>query len=206
MEDDFVLKRYLVGVDIGQSQDYTAIATLKQFLNSENESRYELPALERVPLGTSYQDIVTYVVSMLKSPVVQGKYLEGPKAGMPIGTGLDPLEIPELVLDATGCGRPVAEMFAAHEINENDTSQLFNQVNCTITGGSAISAIGGFYGVPKKELVSNLETLVQTHRLQMPKDLEFGPVLVEELLNFRAKINTKTGNDSFEAWRGRDPP
>jgi hypothetical protein len=37
--------------------------------------------------------------------------------------------------------------------------------------------------------------------LKVAGGLKLAPVLVEELLNFKVKINVKTAHDSYEAWR-----
>ena len=57
---------FIIGVDLGQARDYTAIAVLERFEELTGEAakgrwltqvRYELPHLERPPLGTSYPAI-----------------------------------------------------------------------------------------------------------------------------------------------------
>jgi len=77
-------------------------------------------------------------------------------------------------------------------------------VACTITGGSSLTANDFGYGVPKRDLVTSLQVIFQEERIKIAATLQLGPVLTEELLNFRVKINPTTGNDSFEAWRERD--
>ena len=58
---------FIIGVDLGQARDYTAIAILERFeeLTGEAEKgrwarrvRYTMPHLERPPLGTSYLAII----------------------------------------------------------------------------------------------------------------------------------------------------
>lgn len=55
--------------------------------------------------------------------------------------------------------------------------------------------------MPKRDLVSTLQVLFQSGRLKVAGGLKLAPVLVEELLNFKVKINVKTAHDSYEAWR-----
>jgi len=43
--------------------------------------------------------------------------------------------------------------------------------------------------------------LFQAGRLKVAAELPAARLLVEELLNFRVKINVKTAHDSYEAWR-----
>lgn len=177
------MKRYAIGLDIGQAQDYTAIAILKQIQKAEDDFRYELNYLERVPLGTTYAAIVDYVTRLADSPELRAE------------------DAVELVTDATGCGRPVVEMLRAKDRD----GEAFHLVPCTITGGSGLSCSSeGYYGVPKRDLVSTLQVLYQDRKMLVAKALDQGQIFVEELLNFKVKINSVTGNDSFEAWRARD--
>jgi hypothetical protein len=57
--------------------------------------------------------------------------------------------------------------------------------------------------VPKKELVSVLQVLLQSKRLQVARALPMAAVLVKELECFRVKF-TPSANETFEAWRERD--
>ncbi len=178
------IKRFAIGLDIGQAQDYTAITVIKQ-IQTQDDFKYELNYLERVPLNTPYTSIVDYTTKLAESP-----QLNAP--------GMEQVEV---VVDATGCGRPVVEMLRSRDRN----GEAFHLVPCSITGGGSLTtSTEGFYGVPKKDLVSSLQILYQDKRLSVAKSLQHGQLLVEELLNFKVKINTKTGNDSFEAWRERD--
>ncbi len=53
------------------------------------------------------------------------------------------------------------------------------------------------------ELVSVLQVLFQSRRLQVARRLPMASVLVKELENFRVKI-TVNANETFESWRERD--
>lgn len=55
--------------------------------------------------------------------------------------------------------------------------------------------------MPKRELVGTLVMLFQSERLKIADGLAEGPVLVNELVNFKVKVNLATGHDSYEAWR-----
>ncbi|HAA80523.1 MAG TPA: hypothetical protein DCE09_02670, partial [Thermoanaerobacter sp.] len=43
--------------------------------------------------------------------------------------------------------------------------------------------------------------LFQEGRIKVAKELKLSSILVEELLNFKVKIDIKTAHDSYEAWR-----
>lgn len=173
---------YFVGLDLGQSQDYTAVAVLERpfgrAIDPPDRRRpgFALRHLRRFPLGTPYTVVGTEVLALLRSPVLRG-------AG--------------LVVDQTGVGRPVVDMLA---------DKLRNQVACrllpvTITGGHTVTTGDPTsLHVPKKELISTLQVLLQTRRLHVARALRETPVLVSELENYRVKI-TAARNEVFEAWR-----
>src|SRR5262249_43592397 len=73
----------------------------------------------------------------------------------------------------------------------------------TITAGHDVAPDGAGWHVPKKELVSVLQVLLQSHRLQVARVLPLASKLVKELESFRVKI-TAHANETFEAWRERD--
>lgn len=174
--------RHFVGLDLGQAQDYTALAVLERLgvcpatRSAGPRPAYALRHLQRYQLGTSYLEVVRGVVRLLNTP--------------PIDRGV-------LVVDQTGVGRPVVDMIAA---------QLHGRVNglfvpVTITAGHEVT-LGdqGGLRVPKKELVGVLQVLLQSRRLRVARGLPDAQILVKELENFRVKITT-AGNESFEAWR-----
>ncbi len=175
---------FIIGVDLGQARDYTAIAILERIEELTGEAakgrwltqvRYEMPHLERPPLGTSYPAIIASLKDLI--------------ARLPAHERL------KIVVDRTGVGRPVVDLMRAAKLKI---------IPVTITAGGKMSggAFGG-YNVPKKELVSNLVIIFQSNRLRIARTLPEAPVLVEELQNFKLKITT-AGNDTYEAWRKSD--
>lgn len=181
--------RYILGLDLGQASDYTAIVALErkpEVLRHEEHwqrahrmlvpiytDRYRVVAAERLPLHTSYPAIVEYVAKRVEQ-------LRGDC---------------ELVVDATGVGRPVADMLTERDVPF---------VPVLITGGNDESVDArGYYHVPKGSLVVHVHTVLATSRLTIPKALEHHALLAHELVAFRNK-KTKTGHDSMEAWRDSD--
>jgi hypothetical protein len=59
-----------------------------------------------------------------------------------------------------------------------------------VTGGDTVTGDGGNYRVPKRYLVSTMQVLLQAERLKVAEELPDAAVLVQELLNFRVKIDT----------------
>src|SRR5262249_10517692 len=71
----------------------------------------------------------------------------------------------------------------------------------TITGGHAVTrADDGSFHVPKKELVTSLQVVMQAHRLQIARGLPDAAALVRELQQFQVKI-TAAANETFGVWR-----
>jgi hypothetical protein len=176
---------YFVGLDLGQAQDFTALAVLDrplvvpQDLPELLRPAYAVRHLHRFPLGTPYPEVVKAVVALLQAP---------------------PLSDCLLLADQTGVGRAVVEMLYQGLCGRTDCRLLA----ITITGGHAVTrGEDGSLHVPKKELVGTLQVLLQTRRLQVARTLPDAQVLVRELENFRAKT-TPARNESFEAWRESD--
>jgi len=83
------MSKFYVGLDLGQSSDYTALSVLDQ-VASGNESSYQVRHLERVR-GVPYPQIVTKVTEIMRSPALTGQAA--------------------LVVDQTGVGAPVVDLF-----------------------------------------------------------------------------------------------
>ncbi len=175
---------FIIGVDLGQARDYTAIAVLERFEELTGEAangqwlkqvRYEMPHLERQPLGTSYPDIIERLKELI--------------ARLPDHERL------KIVVDRTGPGRPVVDLMRKEKLSV---------IPVTITAGSSgTGSVFSGYNVPKRELVSNLAIIFQAGRLKISRKLPEAAQLVEELQKFKIKI-TLAGNDTYEAWRDSD--
>jgi hypothetical protein len=166
--------RFFVGLDLGQLRDYTALIVLEKVEQPGASLIYHLRHLHRFPLGTSYTDILHQVSGLLqRAPLASAS---------------------RLIVDGTGVGVPVVNML--HQAG-------LPVVPIWITGGDTVSRAGRIIRVPKRDLVSVLQVLFQAGRIKIAPSLPLGPALVEELMNFRAKI-TAAGNDTYEAWRERD--
>jgi hypothetical protein len=171
---------FLVGLDLGQAADYTALTVLERIEAAEGTAaqsglspgiRAHVRHLQRFALGTSYPDIVDRVKSLVERAPIKGNY--------------------QLVADATGCGRPVIDLLHQADVTT---------VPVLITGGTATNYDNGYWHVPKRELVSRLQVMLQSGRLKIADGLPEGPVLVKELLTFQVKI-TDSANDVYGAWR-----
>ena len=192
---------YFIGVDLGQLSDYTAITVLQRLeqrtpqpamrpptprmggsaYNARPDlvtaTEYHLRHLERLPLGTPYTAVAARVKALQDSGALAASKST-------------------VVADTTGVGLPVFEMMQA--------AGVANLYGVTIHSGDAVSRDGRIYRVPKRDLVSTVQVLLQRGVLKFAEGLEDGAVLRAELQNFKAKINLATGHDSYEAWRAGD--
>ena len=70
--------RYYIGLDLGQTTDFTALCVLEQSVLKtavELDSAYALRHLQRFPLGTPYPEIVRDVIAPLRTPPMPGAFL-----------------------------------------------------------------------------------------------------------------------------------
>ena len=58
----------------------------------------------------------------------------------------------------------------------------------------------GCWNIPKLDVVGTLQILLQTRRLQIPRALADGTLLVKELENFKLKVATAR-QETLETWR-----
>lgn len=202
------MRRVAIGLDLGQVSDFSALCAAVERPPTPGERaaqvaearaagaravpppepHHDVPLLVRWPLGTGYPAIVGDVA----------RYAEGARRRLP-GAAL------ALVVDATGVGRPVVDLFAA----DGRLARLGVELAAvTITGGSAATVGHRDDGahdwhVPKKELVAAAQTLLQTRRLHVAPGLAEAETLARELRNFRMKISV-AANAQYEAWREGD--
>lgn len=181
-------KSYTMGVDLGQAQDPTAIliveteTTVRCFYDgwsSEPQRKVErvehrVRHAERLPLGMSYPDQVAHVRGLLRAP-------ELPAA-------------PELVIDMSGVGRPVFDLFEVEGLKP---------IGVVITGGLEEVRDGErVHRVPKILLVSRLQASLHAGELRFAVGLTEESALRQELGEFRMR-HTEAGRLTFGAREGR---
>jgi hypothetical protein len=192
-----------VGLDLGQSADFTALAVVE-----DTGDELHLRHLERYPLRTPYPEIADKVARLMRDDRLlrpaKSPTLEELRGKMSLADARDIYEQldgktrfqrPELVVDATGVGVAVTDLLKERGLR-------FRAV--TITGGEWAHYQAGSYRVPKRDLVAALEVPFHNEKLQVAEGLELWPTLREELLNFRRKIDLRTAHDSYEHWRDSD--
>jgi hypothetical protein len=183
---------FYVGLDLGQSADYSALAVVQvvKEVNEEGKIRsyLHLRHLERYPLRTPYTTIADGVAALMRSEELNG-YEYDPSRRRTAKTRTD------LFVDKTGVGAGVTDLLKAMGLR-------FTAI--TIHGGEKVNNDNGAYNVPKKDLVAALEVPFDTGTLKVAEGLQLWGTLKDELLNFRRKQNQRTAHISYEHWRESD--
>jgi len=150
---------YFLGLDLGKVQDPAAIA-IAEVPKPDIHIRH----LERIPLGTPYPKVIERVTAIVEK-----------------------LPSPDLIVDATGLGRPVIDQMRETGLEP---------VPVTITGGRFMSFDGNMWRVPKRALLRPLVAASETGRLKVAKGLREAETFQRELLAFQRRI-TARGYSAF---------
>jgi hypothetical protein len=180
--------RWIVGVDLGQANDPTAVAVLHhrvtplntwtrnpraQLYRQDRTERFDVRHLERLPLGLAYPVQVQRVASLIERP--------------PLSAGHT------LVIDETGVGRAVADIFDGASLRPN---------RVTITAGLETTQHGArTWHVPKSALISGLDARLHTGELKIAAALTDGAALRDELKDFQRKVSD-AGRATYAARTG----
>ncbi len=167
-----------VGVDLGQKRDPTAIAVVE----AENRPRegggtdthHLARHLERLPLGTSYPEVARRVATVVAGVAARG-------SGRP-----------RLYVDATGLGTPVVDVLRAGGV-------VADLIPVYFTHGDRRTEERGEVRLGKAWLVSQMQALLQTGRLHLPRTTE-AEALARELLDYEIRV-TENANDTYGAFK-----
>ncbi len=195
----------VIGVDIGQKIDPTAIVVCERSWRETEPERWEPPAklpayggfdlvkvpakgehvytgrhVERLPLGTSYPAVAQHVAGVVEGLVRRG------------------VERPRLMVDATGVGMPVVDL-----LREALGQRARDLVAATFTHGDKFTQDRDYRRptamVGKAYLVSRLQALLQTGRLKLPKTPETD-ALARELQDYEIRVD-EDANDKYGAFK-----
>lgn len=182
-------RRVFIGADIGQANDYTALTVVDRqdspplgTVHGDLPTyKYTLRFIERIR-HIPYPDIIKRIISVTNSEKL-------PR---------DP--VPVLVIDATGVGKPILDL-----IRRSTRGAKLKVIGVVITGGTQARCTRGVWNVPKRNLAFTVVEAYQTRRLIVPEGLSLRDALTNELRNFKVKINSRTGHDTYAAdWRDGD--
>jgi hypothetical protein len=176
------MDRYYVGLDLGQSVDFTAIAVVERGERTgawdhvmyawRKFATLELRYLERMELGTPYPEVVR-VVQVTRSGELKGRCY--------------------LAVDGTGVGQPVVDLLRRARPN-------CVLMPAKITSGDRETSGGGYSRIPKRDLIVQLQVLLQCGALRIAAGLKDAAALVAEMQAMRVKV-TSAGHEQYGAWR-----
>lgn len=187
----------IIGLDLAQANDWTALAVLDRRHELHGQP-YDLIDLQRWRnvAYTATPDRVRPVVAAVRQAAV-ARYFEATGTALRLS---DPAV--SLVVDATGVGAAVVDLLSEAALDAD-------LVPVVIHGGDTVNrADNGGYRVPKRDLVSVLQVLLQQRRLRIAEALPEASALAQEMASFRVTI-TAGGHDRYGAgvgdlaWRER---
>lgn len=178
--------RYFVGCDLGQARDPSAVCVVERAtwpndgdvssMRSEGRAlrqEFGVRHLERLPLNVSYAAQASHVARMMGTA--------------PLRDGAT------LVIDATGVGRAVLELFRKAGLQP---------IPLTITAGDSFTRSAIEWRVSKLALTSRLQAMLHAGDVKIAAELKERSALVAELADFRVNW-TDAGNATFGARSGR---
>ena len=193
----------VVGVDVGQRVDPTAIVVCEGVERVIDPGRLVLPAgageytardlrragrtvetihtarhLQRLALATPYPAVAAQVAGVVEGLVRRG------------------IARPRIMVDSTGVGQPVVDILRERLGKHADDliAASFTHGDRYTQDDSALNA-----SVGKAYLVSRLQALLQTQRLKLPKTPE-AEALARELQNYEIRVDSDA-NDRYGAFR-----
>jgi hypothetical protein len=170
-----------MGVDLGQSTDPTAIAVLHhrvipldswkpndkaQTWKQDRTEHFDVKHLQRLPLGMSYPEQVQRVAMLLQRPPLDADC--------------------KLVIDETGVGRAVGDIFDAAGLRPN---------RVTITAGQEATQR---WHVAKGISISGIDARLHTGELRIAAALSDASALQDELKDFQRKVS-EAGRATYNA-------
>ena len=188
---------FVVGLDLGQSIDPTAIAVLEKktgVIDSGSDydrhcgltshlqkpaTRIEVRHLERLPLGLSYPTIIEQVIKLMGRAPLCGDENQRPA---------------ELVMDETGPGKPVGDVFVKSGLKP---------IRVNIVPGNEVTPQGNNrWHVAKSILISNLDAMLNTGELIFAAELALADAMKAEFQDFQRKLS-ETGKPTYGAIAGK---
>jgi hypothetical protein len=189
---------FIVSVDLGQVNDFSAVTVLKVTpAVGVAPKRYDVVALKRWPLGTSYPAVVAGVGEIVRSgkirPIISAPPDAENEAWLTAKVGN-----PALLVDGTGVGRGIMSLFLDAKLPATITPIV-------ITGGlghredlwdTTTGTMARW--VSKVEFVGSLQAGLQSQWLKIAGGLDLAETLRREMEGFRVKVS-RHANELYSA-------
>jgi len=150
--------RYTFGLDLGQAHEFTGLA-LVESANSPHPPEHALRYLQRFPPGTAYDVIANTIGTLLQSTSLPGC---------------------TVVADVKVVGSKLVPLLRSGV-------RPASLIPAVVTNAQSVAEVEGVWQVPKRDLVTGLQILLQAKRLKVARNLPEAEVLVRELSMFRAR-------------------
>ncbi len=138
--------RYLCGLDLGSGQDFTALAIVEQTRCHQHRFSYSVRHPKRFPAGTGFEEIAKQLTELLSQSPLRGC---------------------ELILDITAVDIPMRKLIRDYRPPVHSLRAL-----SVGTGQASSRDENGVWVIPRKELVSRVQILLQSRRLKNAKSGE----------------------------------
>ena len=167
--------RIFVGLDLGQSEDPTALSVVERaevfpgamdWVSYERRRpvRFRVLYVERLLLGTPYPRAVERVRQVVGRSAREGRCT--------------------LVVDATGLGAPVVDMLRIANLQ-------CEIVPVILTGGEGERCANGVWHVPKRDLITSLQLMLDRRELGLPSRLPAARDLAKEIAGMGVTISER---------------
>ncbi|NJL27145.1 MAG: hypothetical protein HC897_04280 [Thermoanaerobaculia bacterium] len=175
----------VIGIDVGQKRDPTAIAVVETHLRpigdpaarqSKSESHYFVRFLQRLPLGTPYPEVARRLGEIWQRAEQRSR------------------QPPRVFVDATGVGTPIVDLLRAQIPAAYLWAVTFTHGRRRTTDHATRKVSLG-----KAHLVSHLQVLLRDQRLHLPQHSE-ARALAEELLTYEIRVD-ENAVDRYGAFR-----
>lgn len=156
---------FFIGIDLGKKQDHTAIAIVERVdvyrpYGGPEFRELQVRWLERVSLGTPYPMVAERIHEITHHPSIAGDC--------------------SIAVDGTGVGVPVVDLLRRAGLG-------CEVMPVTMTGGERAKQAGTGWTVPKMELISGLQVLLEQGQLRVAGRLRQTGALVRELVDIKLR-------------------
>lgn len=166
---DPVTNRAVIGVDIGQKTDPTAIV-VAEHQDRGGTMHYPIRLVERLPLGTGYPDVAARIEAVVHGVEQRARQPFRAPDAFPV----------DLIVDATGVGLAVVDMLRDRGLRPTA---------CLLTAGDRrVERTDNTLSIGKAWLVSRLQVLLQSSRIHLPRTAE-AAALAKELGDYEIRVN-----------------
>ena len=167
----------VIGVDIGQSTDPTAICVATPS-RRKGQVSFKVRYLERVPLGLPYPEIFERVATVIERVSRRSRFK------------------PRVFVDATGVGKPVVDLLRirVHGADIHGVLLRAGELHTYRNGAKHITVVIG-----KAKLAKRLQAMIRGGRVHLP-DTDEARALARELLDYEVRVD-EDGTDRYGAFK-----